>query len=127
MRSIAGRVVLLAVTISLILAWYAHRGQTVLAQQHTPLAVTRLYTGADALSHVEQVNVKFSPVEGAPPTVEQSNSVKVSSSYLVRVAAGAFGKWKTIVCRWHDPGGVQVDGKHSHLERRHYGQLPAYA
>ena len=59
MRSIAGRVVLVAVTISLILTWYAHRGQTVVAQQHTPLAVPRLYTGADGLSHVEQVNVNF--------------------------------------------------------------------
>jgi|SRR5580704_11963446 hypothetical protein len=63
MRSIAGRVVLVAVTISLILTCYAHRGQTVVAQQHTPLAVTRLYTGADGLSHVEQVSVRFSPVD----------------------------------------------------------------
>jgi hypothetical protein len=29
------------------------------------------------------------------------------------------------VCRWHDPGGFQGDGKHSHLERRHYRQLRA--
>src|ERR1700736_1389236 len=35
------------------------------------------------------------------------------------------GRWKTIVCRWHDPGGVPGDGKHSHLERRHYHQLRA--
>jgi hypothetical protein len=93
MRSIAGRVVLVAVTISLILTCYAHRGQTVVAQQHTPLAVTRLYTGADGLSHVEQVNVKFSPVDGAPPTVEHSKSVQVSSSYIVRLATGFFESW----------------------------------
>ena len=35
------------------------------------------------------------------------------------------GRWKTIVCRWHDPGGFQGDGKHSHLERRHYRQSRA--
>jgi DNA-directed RNA polymerase specialized sigma24 family protein len=35
------------------------------------------------------------------------------------------GRWKTIVCRWHDPGGIQGDGKHSHLERRHYRELRA--
>jgi hypothetical protein len=22
-----------------------------------------------------------------------------------------FGQWKTIVCRWHHPGGIQGDGK----------------
>jgi hypothetical protein len=26
--------------------------------------------------------------------------------------------WKTIVCQWHHPGGIQGDGKHRHLERR---------
>ena len=35
------------------------------------------------------------------------------------------GRWKTIVCRWHDPGGIQGDGKHSHLERRHHRELRA--
>jgi hypothetical protein len=30
------------------------------------------------------------------------------------------GRRKTIVCRWHHPSGIQGDGKHSHLERRHY-------
>src|SRR5262245_22221402 len=35
------------------------------------------------------------------------------------------GWWKTIVCYWHDRGGFQGDGKHSHLERRHYRQLRA--
>jgi hypothetical protein len=32
---------------------------------------------------------------------------------------------ETIVCQWHDPGGIQGDGKHSHLERRHYRKLRA--
>jgi hypothetical protein len=52
-----------------------------------------MYTGADGLSHVEQVNVKFSPVAGAPPTNEQSESVKVASSYIVRVAPGVVEGW----------------------------------
>ncbi|MGB7438435.1 MAG: hypothetical protein WBR26_15895 [Candidatus Acidiferrum sp.] len=93
MRSIAGRVVLVAATLSLILTWCAHRGRIVAAQQHTPLAVTHLFTGTDGLSHVEQVNVRFSPVPGAPPIVEQSESVKVSSSYIVRLAPGFFEGW----------------------------------
>jgi hypothetical protein len=28
-------------------------------------------------------------------------------------------------CRWHDPGGIQGDGKHSHFERRHYRESRA--
>ena len=35
------------------------------------------------------------------------------------------GSWKTVVCRWHDPDGVQGDGKHSHPERRHCRELRA--
>jgi len=29
------------------------------------------------------------------------------------------GQWETIVCRWPEPGCIQDDGKHGHLERRH--------
>jgi hypothetical protein len=94
MRSIASRVAVVAVAIAVILTWCAHRGQsTVVAQQHTPLMVTRIYTGADGLSHVEKVNVKFSPVPGAPETIEQSESVKVTSSYIVRLAPGFVEGW----------------------------------
>jgi hypothetical protein len=94
MKSIASRIAMAAIAISLILTCCAHRGQSiVVAQQHTPVAVTRMYTGADGLSHFEQVNVKFSPVAGGPPTNEQSESVKVSSSYIVRVAPGVVEGW----------------------------------
>ena len=94
MKSIASRVAIVVVAISLILAWCAHRGQSIVAaQQHTPLEVTRMYTGADGLSHVDQVNVKFSPVAGAAPTNEQSEPVKVTRSYIVRVAPGVFEGW----------------------------------
>jgi hypothetical protein len=74
--------------------WYAHRSQsTVAAQAHTPVTVTRLYTGVDGLSHFEQVSVKFFPVAGAPGTVEHSESAKAGSSYVVRVAPGYFHGW----------------------------------
>src|SRR5437588_7757347 len=35
------------------------------------------------------------------------------------------GRRKTAVCRWHDPGGLQGDGKHSRLEWRHHRELRA--
>jgi hypothetical protein len=94
MRSISGRIVLVAVAVPVILTWYAHRGQSVVAaQQRTPLTATRMYTGADGLSHVEQVNVKFSPVAGAPATVEESEPMKATKSYIVRLAPGFFEDW----------------------------------
>jgi hypothetical protein len=45
------------------------------------------------LSHVEQVEVKFSPVAGAPPAVGQSDPVKTTNSYVVRLAPGFFESW----------------------------------
>jgi hypothetical protein len=94
MRSIASRVVVAAVASGLVVMWYAHRGQSVVAaQSHTPVTATRLYTGADGLTHAEEVNVKFSPVGGAPASVEESEAVKVTSSYVVRLAPGFFEGW----------------------------------
>lgn len=102
MRSIAGRVVLAAVASSLIVfMWYAYRGLSPVAaqqvnmklSQHTPITATRLYTGADGLTHVDQVNIKLSPVAGEPATVEESEPVKTASSYMVRAAPGFFSDW----------------------------------
>jgi hypothetical protein len=94
MRSIVGRVVLTAVASSLIFfVWCAYRGLSSVAAQHTPLTATRLYTGTDGLTHVDQVNIKFAPVAGEPATVEQSEPVKTASSYLVRAAPGFFSDW----------------------------------
>jgi hypothetical protein len=94
MKPIAIRVAVAAVVISLIFTWSAHRAQSVVAaQQHLPLALTRMYTGADGQSHVEQVKVKFPAVAGASPTSEQSEPVKVTSAYIVRVAPGVVEGW----------------------------------
>jgi hypothetical protein len=94
MRSIASRIAVVDVAIALILIWCAHRGQSaVVAQRHTPLVVTCICAGADGLSHVEKVNVKFSSVPGAPETVAQSESVKVTSSYIARLAPSFVEGW----------------------------------
>jgi hypothetical protein len=93
MKSLACRIALTAVTVSLLLLFYSYNGQRVVAQNHTPVTITRLYTGDDGLSHVEQVEVKFSPVAGAPPAVGQSDPVKTTNSYVVRLAPGFFESW----------------------------------
>jgi len=64
-----------------------------MAQEHVPITITRLYTGTDGMSHVEQIEVKFSPVSGAPNTVAQSEPVSPAKSYLVRLPPGFFADW----------------------------------
>jgi hypothetical protein len=64
-----------------------------MAQEHVPVTITRLYTGIDGMSHVEQIEVKFSPLSGTPNTVAQSEPVSPARSYIVRLAPGFFADW----------------------------------
>jgi len=57
------------------------------AQSH-PVMVTRLYTGSDGQSHIDQVPVVF---HGAPDEV--SAAMKTSDAYLARGAPGMFETW----------------------------------
>jgi hypothetical protein len=68
-------------------------------QQAPPLRVTRIFTGADGQTHFDQVDVKLSGVPGAPATIEKSAPVRVTRSYVVRVAAGAVQGWHTADAR----------------------------
>jgi hypothetical protein len=54
--------------------------------------ITRLFTGNDGLSHVEQVEVKFSPLAKLPQ-FELSEQIKTDSSFVVRVPPGYFHDW----------------------------------
>lgn len=63
------------------------------AQDHARVTLTRLYTGADGMSHFERVNVTFSPVPGAPDTVAQSETWATAKTYVVRLAPGFFADW----------------------------------
>ena len=94
MKSIARPLVLVALACAFALVWYARRSQNVvMAQAHTPVTATRLYTGADGLSHFEQITVNLSPVAGASATVEESEHIKDTSSYVVRCAPGYSHDW----------------------------------
>jgi len=79
----------LLVTLALLLG----TGKMVVAQKPEPASVTRLYTGADGLSHFEPMHVEFVPVPGAPNTVTQSEAIPTKKSYLVRIAPGFFEDW----------------------------------
>jgi len=72
---------------------FAGGGSLGMAQERAPVSVTRLYTGADGMSHFEQMDVKFSLVPGEPNTVSQSDPISPEKSYIVRVAPGFFEDW----------------------------------
>ncbi len=90
MRPIANWLVLAGVVCCNITIWNAHDSQSVVvAQQRTPVTVTRIYTGADNQTHAEQVDVKLAPVAGPfAQWQEYSQTEKVSSSRFARFAPG---------------------------------------
>jgi quercetin dioxygenase-like cupin family protein len=65
----------------------------VVAQKPEAVTLTRLYTGADGLSHFEPMELKFAPVPGAPNTLAQSEAVPTKKSYIVRIQPGFFEDW----------------------------------
>jgi quercetin dioxygenase-like cupin family protein len=56
------------------------------------LMATRLYTGADGQSHIDQVPIAVRDSSGVPAR-EDSDSRKMSEAYLVRCAPGMFENW----------------------------------
>jgi hypothetical protein len=97
-------------TIALLCVAAANLGR---AQEHVPITITRLYTGTDGMSHVEQIDVKFSPVSGAPNTAAQSEPVSPKRSYIVRLASGFFQDWHNADVRRHvvtRRGRAEVEG-----------------
>jgi quercetin dioxygenase-like cupin family protein len=69
----------------------AHFGEpaVVLAQTHTPILMTRLYTGPDNQTHAEEVELKFTP--GSP--AEVAKMMQVTGAELHRTAGGNVEDW----------------------------------
>ena len=60
MRSIARPFVFVVLAGLFCLLWMAHTDpDVVVAQTHKPIMMTRIYTGADGLSHAEEVEMKL--------------------------------------------------------------------
>jgi quercetin dioxygenase-like cupin family protein len=97
MRSVASGLVLAAVVSSLIMLWNAPKGRSVAAQQRTPVNLTRIYTGPDGQTHAQQVDLKLTPnpLFGREP----SETVKVTSSYVVRYPPGVVQDWHPAATR----------------------------
>lgn len=89
-QRISGRV-LLAVVFVFCAVIVEANGQTTRptpSPQHRLVMVTRLYTGPDGQSHIDQMPVMF---HGAPD--EASTDVKATDTYLARGAPGMFETW----------------------------------
>jgi len=65
------------------------------AQDQKSVPITRLYTGADGLSHFETTEIKFSsiPQYHAPNGVLESESAASKKSYFVRAPQAFFQDW----------------------------------
>lgn len=72
---------------------FANTQTVLMAQEHTALTVTRLYTGQDGQSHFERLPLKFSPRAGHSKSIEQSEISVAIKSYIVRAAPGYFESW----------------------------------
>lgn len=94
MKLIVKMFLLCAIGIALAFLWHAHRGPNlVVAQERSQVTATRLYTGADGLTHLGEISLKFSPVARASAPVEESEHIKTTNAYVVRLAPGFFQSW----------------------------------
>ena len=59
----------------------------VAAQRHVTTTITRLYTGADLLSHAEDTEVAWRPAQ-LRPELNESESVKVTAAQFLRWPRG---------------------------------------
>lgn len=91
MKLTTPRLLIALLTVAIIALGYTTRRQTTQASSPTPVIITRVYTGADQQSHIEQVTVNFAPGQ------QESEHVKAASTYVVRVPPGYFEDW-------HHPG-----------------------
>ena len=75
------------------------------AQQPAPVHITRLYTGADGLSHFEQADV---PMQDRRELGMESPHLQMAESFIVRLQPGFFENWHNADARRYV---VPISGK----------------
>jgi uncharacterized cupin superfamily protein len=79
--------------ILLVTAWAAAGGQnSAPVPSKYPVMATRLYTGADGQSHIDQVPISMQG-NSNEPAEEHSDALKMNDAYMVRCAPGMFETW----------------------------------
>jgi hypothetical protein len=72
---------------------YAQSGKDVaVAQKHKPVMITRLYTGPDGQTHVEEIEAKFAPVKGGNDVYKLMAN---SGAEIHRASPGRVADWHT--------------------------------
>lgn len=73
-----------------LLGWFAHSAT---AQRHTPVIVTRIYTGPDGQTHTEDVmNLTMTP-DPSRNGLEVSENIKVTGLQFARTSPGWVKDW----------------------------------
>ena len=94
MKLIVKMFLLCAIGITLAFLWHANRERNVVvAKERSQVMATRLYTGTDGLTHLGEISLKFSPVAQASAAVEESEHIKATDAYVVRLVPGFFQSW----------------------------------
>jgi len=89
MRSTAIQLVPAALVSCFIVMWGA---QHMAGQGHTPVTVTRLYTGPDGETHAEQIDVKLTP-NSTLARFEESKAVEATGLQFRRWSPGYVNDW----------------------------------
>jgi hypothetical protein len=74
------------------LGWSTHALTT---QQHTPVSITRLYTGSDGETHAEQISDIKLNADPARGGLEVSDVIKVTGLQFARTSPGWVRNWHT--------------------------------
>ena len=78
----------------------------------TPVASGSFCSGAATSLTSEEAHES----RGHPQVKQNQIGLEGIDAFWLKTISDYVGRWKTIVRRWHDPGGIQGDGKHSQLE-----------
>ena len=64
-------------------------------------------------------------VYGSANLVQTLMKHDLVDEFWLKIYPADVGQWKTVVCRWHDSGGVQGDGEQRLPKWHHYHELRA--
>lgn len=89
MKSAFNRVVLVILPLGFVMMWNVETTDDLLiAQQRTPIKVTRIYTGPDGQTHAQELDVKL-----APGSSELSEMINVTGLQFRRTPPNYFVDW----------------------------------
>ncbi|MGC2163455.1 MAG: hypothetical protein WA634_16215 [Silvibacterium sp.] len=76
-----------------------HQRSVLAAQPNMPVMATRLYTGPDGLTHIDEIELKltatpgFTPEAGSKAITELSEPAHATKAFVVRSGTGSFEDW----------------------------------